>query len=214
MEFNRKSIDDFDPGEWTFKGSDHLLDLYAHGCPLVDLADKLNVSVGKIAKILKTDPAAYEIACQGLQKLKNAKLRRVSALSTDAMIEFLEKKRAAVAALPEMQEELAGLIIEAVRQNWKTVKADSDADIEAVIAAHEGLNRIQTLEKEIDLAREIRLKDISAIGEAADRRADLNEGKATERIENVGTELTLEDVEQAIQASKDAGTGIDNGSIS
>jgi len=58
-----------------------------------------------------------------------------------------------------------------------------------------------------------KLKDISTVGENAERRADLNEGKATDRIVNVGIEPTKEEWSEFWKAQKEAGNGLDTESI-
>lgn len=58
------------------------------------------------------------------------------------------------------------------------------------------------------------IKNIQTVGEAAERRADLNEGKPTERKEAIGREMTIEEMKEHILKVEDAGTGLDEKSIS
>jgi len=54
-----------------------------------------------------------------------------------------------------------------------------------------------------------RLKDISIVGETAERRADLNEGKVTDRVETVEKPMTAQEWREFLQQVHDAGTGLD-----
>lgn len=87
-----------------------------------------------------------------------------------------------------------------------------DIQLETLEYYHERLTDTTVNE---DKKQEIRdkLKDISTVGESAERRADLNEGKATERVINVGMEPTKEEWEEFWKAQGAAGTGIDTESI-
>lgn len=59
----------------------------------------------------------------------------------------------------------------------------------------------------VSLSKE--MSTIIKIGETSERRADLNEGKPTERTAIVET-LSLEDIEERIAEAKDAGNGLDS----
>lgn len=61
------------------------------------------------------------------------------------------------------------------------------------------------------LEKEIR--NIISINEAAERRADLNEGKPTERVASSGEELSPEDWNKLWQRVGNAGNGLDTESI-
>ena len=61
------------------------------------------------------------------------------------------------------------------------------------------------------LMKEIR--NIDAIGESAEKRADLNEGKPTERIDTMNDPLTQDEIKQLAEELQNAGNGLDHSSL-
>lgn len=159
--------------------------------------------------MLQSDPDRYQKAKSELASFRNAKYRRAGALAIDIQLETLERLRGLIANLPVIEEEACRLGIQSVVEGWQAALDDPEARQEAA----RGLARLSALERMIQKVRSIRLREISAVGEAAERRADLNEGKATARVEMADDELTLEEVEATLREAKEAGTGIDHGSI-
>ena len=88
-----------------------------------------------------------------------------------------------------------------------------DIQLDTLEHYHHQLHSEDTSESDRQEIRE-RIKEISTIGESAERRADLNEGKATEIHENRDVPMSIEDLKNYVKQVQDAGTGLDTKSIS
>jgi len=148
----------------TFK----MLEMYAGGRHVADIADHVHLSVNAFYARFKEFPEDYQSAKDRLLKFRNAKYRRVGALSIDIQLQTLEHY-------------------------------------------HELLLTETTSEDCKEYIRS-KIKDISAIGESAERRADLNEGKVTERLA-FERPLSLEEQREIFLKAQQAGNGLDTESI-
>lgn len=146
-----------------------MIAMYTDGVSVADIALSFGwASKSQVYRRLNEFPAKYEEAKKHLLQKRNAKYRRVGALSLDIQLNALE----------HYQEKLA---------------------FES------------TPEKEKQEIRD-KLKDISSIGESAERRADLNEGKVTDHIK-VDREPTPDEWKLFWKRNEEAGNGLDTESI-
>ena len=189
--------------------------MYADGDQLADIATEFGCSPPTISKRLKEFPVKLDDAKKQRAEFRNAKYRRIGALAVDLQIESLENGQRILAAEPEFIKELEDLQMEAIEGDYddklesetKEFKIDADLKIQILKTHH----RIIWLKEMINQAGQVRgnLKTLSAVGDTAERRADLNEGKPTERTEITET-LSMEEMEQRMKAAKEAGNGIDS----
>jgi predicted DNA-binding protein YlxM (UPF0122 family) len=118
--------------------TERMLAKYAAGVEVADIADDFETSYKAVYDLMREHPDEYAEAKLELLKHRNAKHRRISALSVDIQLGVLD-------AIIE-----AGGVV-------------TDKELASVIK----------------------------MGETADRRADLNEGKATEITESKGTTMEI-----------------------
>jgi len=208
-----------------------LFAMYADGVQVADIADSFGVSVNTIYKRLNEFPQKYAEAKKRLAKKRNAKYRRIGALASDIQLQTLENSLKLFRKESEWIEELEKLQSEWDEKNYEYYykhlydedETDKDGNVTKAIEIdadtrkkiNKLVRRIGRLKKLIQSAEDVRgkIKDISAVGENSERRADLNEGKATDRIVNVGIEPTKEEWEEFWKAQREAGNGLDTESI-
>lgn len=129
-------VDEQEPINFT---TERMLAKYAAGVQVANIADDFEVSYANVYSTMKEHPDAYAAAKLELLKHRNAKHRRLSALTIDVQLDYVHHL--------------------------------SNKDISDLTD-----KEVATLQK---------------IGEASDRRADLNEGKATEITENKGVTMEI-----------------------
>jgi hypothetical protein len=190
--------------------------MYADGVPVADIALEFGwSSPGPVYERLNSFPKKYAEAKKHLAEKRNAKYRRVGALAVDIQTGTLEEYQARLAKEPELKAEYNKLLLESAENGYEDILESEDADIEKKKAVRIRMMKISQFKETLLNIEGIRknLKDISTIGESAERRADLNEGKATERVINVGMEPTPEEWQEFWNKQKEAGNGLDIESI-
>ena len=188
-----------------------LFAMYADGVQVADIATSFSVTTGTIYKRLNEFPKKYAEAKKQLAKKRNAKYRRIGALASDIQLNTLEHYR----SLLEQEDELAAKQIGLIREICELKKSETKDSDSVQAELSQKKTELYLLEIQLNRISAIRdkIKDISTVGENAERRADLNEGKATDRIVNVGIEPTKEEWEEFWKAQKEAGNGLDTESI-
>lgn len=204
---NQQSID-FD----TYR----LLSMYAEGVSTADIALAFDwVSPGTVYTHLKHFPKEYKEAKQKLIEKRNAKYRRAGVLAIDIQIATLENAQKLIYQEHSLLEELEELQLKTIefRYDEKRIAEGTPDDVKIEIEKHN--RRILQIENALNVISDIRanIKDFKDVGEAAERRADLNEGKPTERTEDINRPMTVTELETCLKSIKDAGTGLDNHSI-
>jgi len=193
-----------------------LYSMYGEGVAVSDIALVFGwASTGAVYAHLKQFPAKYKEAKILLLQKRNAKYRRVGALSVDIQLETLETMKGLLEKEQSLLEEIESLELKTIEGRYDTKLLDKNIaeDVKVEIQKHN--RRIEQIHNALESIGNIRaeIKDISNIGENAERRADLNEGKPTERVQEVGREPTESEWKAYWQAQREAGNGLDNGSI-
>lgn len=214
-EIDKNLLDDSDSQSIDFD-SYRLLSMYAEGVSAADIALVFGwVSPATVYTHLKQFPKEYKEAKQQLLEKRNAKYRRAGALAIDIQIESLENAKKLLEQEQPLIEELNKLELESIDNSYDEMltKTDTSENQKIIIRKHN--RRIEQIQDTLKYISNIRsnIKDFKDVGESAERRADLNEGKPTERTEDINRPMTVSELEAHLKAIKDAGTGLDKQSI-
>ncbi len=193
-----------------------LFAMYADGVPVAEIALAFGwASPTTVYQHLNQFPEKYAEAKKHLLEKRNAKYRRTGSLAVDIQIHTLEEYHRRLMNEPELKTEYSKLILESVENGYGDIIDKDKSNPELKRKARICIIKIEQLRETLLNIEWIRknVKDIAAIGDTAEKRADLNEGKATERVVNVGLEPTKEEWEEFWKAQKSAGVGIDSESI-
>jgi hypothetical protein len=211
--------------------------MYSDGEQLADIGTAFSVCSTTITKRMKDFPQKLDDAKKKRAEYRNAKYRRIGALAADLLIDSLENSTRIRAAEKKNQEELDDLEFSSIDKDYKgklkldekysevteTVYSDGkdpkeiktvtgcklDPILKATILKDMyRMDRLKALIKQAGIDRG-NTKDPSSVGETSEKRADLNEGKPTERTET-NTTLSLEEVKKRIEDAENAGTGLDS----
>ena len=165
--------------------------MYADGVDVVDIANLLSCSTTKIYATMNEHPQDKDEAKRRRTEKRNAKYRRVGALAVDIQIRTLEGYQELLDEENILRDELSELELEAVKGDYEHLSTKENVPEEIRLHTH----KIQQLRQRLSEADMIRdsLKTIVLAGESAEKRADLNEGKATERTEFTGN-MTVADM--------------------
>ena len=170
--------------------------LYGNGLRVTDIAVELGQAPGTVYNHMKDFPVEYAKSKHRHIAHRVAKYRRVGALAVDIQIDTLEGYKELLASeeaeaekLAKMEQEYRDAGHEVVMTQIEYALKHKDGVLppeDKMRAANEAAHKVACQRGKLNQIQAIRasLKDISAIGEAAEKRADLNEGKATERSES------------------------------
>jgi len=167
-----------------------MFDLYAEGLTQAEIAAEVNESQATVSKTLRTWPAHYARAKDKARSHRTAKYRRIAAKAADIQLGELERIQNLVAMEDQIRKEVIELKEIQAREGHSELIHDPDTPLEVLkrVSSTEMLLSQKSREiEDIDRMRKT-LKDYNAIYEAAEKRADLNEGKASE-ILDVGNNL-------------------------
>ena len=144
-----------------------MLGMYGQGIPVSEIVNRMGFeSPNTFYLRMKDFPIQYADAKRKLVELRIAKYRRIGALASDILMATLEQKNNLLSQKDTIKAELKAKQLQLSECPTKELEQDI-AELESLLA-------------EIS---EIDLKAMSVVAESAERRADLNEGNPTERIE-------------------------------
>jgi hypothetical protein len=186
-------MDDQEPIQLDFE-TNQMLSMYANGVSVADIGDKFHKGVNAIYSRMKEHPRDYEAAKGELAMMRNAKYRRAGALAIDLQVGTLEHCHKILGVELKYLAELEKLELAIIENDYDNIVDDPEASQEEKIEARKAIRKRDKVKEITNEAATIRgqFKDFSKVGETAERRADLNEGKATEITEHKGTTLKIE----------------------
>jgi hypothetical protein len=184
---------------------DRILARYADGDTAAEIGAEFNRTVNWVYSQMAAFPERYDEAKARRQLISTGRYRRIAALSQGIQITTLEKFMALLPQEDTLAAEMLEINAKAIREDWEAIKlAYSEACVSAAAAKNpkpappaelmevwRQEARRQEVEdklKQIDYIHS-KLKDISLVGSAAEKQADLDDGKPTERVDNQGVQI-------------------------
>lgn len=182
-----------------------IMAMYADGCSVAEIGAAYHRSVHWVYQQMAQFPDRKEEAKARRQLVRTGKYRRIASLSQDFQINTMEKFLDLLSREDDLREELAAIEEKAMKENWERVKSEysnacnnasktkelNPAPIEELMAVWRQEARRQRIEEQLDQINLIqsKIKDISLIGAAAEKQADLDDGKPTVRVDNQGVQI-------------------------
>lgn len=184
-----------------------ILALYADGRSAAEIGVEYCRGVAWVYQQMAQFPERREEAKARRQVLRTGKYRRIAALSQDLQIKTMEKYFILLEQEDNLCEELAGICEIAVREDWTEIKDAFAAAVKEAIKTdnprpspppeimeiwQQEARQQQIEDKLVEIAFiKSKLKDISLVGAAAEKQADLDDGKPTERVDNQGVQIVV-----------------------
>jgi hypothetical protein len=184
-----------------------ILALYADGHSVAEIGAEYRRGVNWVYQQMAQFPDRYDEAKARRQVLRTGRYRRIAALSQKVQIKTLEKYEALLSQEDALAAEMLEINAKAIREDWAAVKlAFAEAMAEArkneedppappaeLLAIWRQEARRQEIEEKLEQISHIhsKLKDISLVGSAAEKQADLDDGKPTARVDNQGVQIVV-----------------------
>jgi hypothetical protein len=190
-----------------------ILALYADGHTAAEIGAEYRRGVNWVYQQMAQFPDRYEEAKARRQAIRTGRYRRIAALSQGVQIKTLETYQALLDKEDKILEELAAMELQASQEDWEgTVSRFNEAcelsnhgvkgkngnmapipTPESITLTRTKLWQLGNLRAQASSIAQIKakLKDISLVGAAAEKQADLDEGKPTERVDNQGVQIVV-----------------------
>ena len=194
-----KGIFDFDQAR--------ILALYADGYSAAEIGAEYHRSVNWVYAQMAQFPDRKDEAKARRQFIRTGKYRRIAASSQHIQIKTLDKYISLLDQEDDLREEIAGIREKATVEDWESVKLVYAETIVEAAKEHQSRPapppelmeiwrqeaRQQEIEAKLDeiVCVRSKLKDIALVGAAAEKQADLDDGKPTERVDNQGVQIVV-----------------------
>jgi hypothetical protein len=182
-----------------------ILALYADGYSIAEIGAEYHRAASWVYAQMAQFPDRKDEAKARRQEIRTGKYRRIAALSQHVQIKTLDKYIELLHQEDALCEEFTGLIELSMVQDWEAIlqsyrescfeaakeKQPKPSPPPELLEIWRKKYRQREIEAKLDEITHIRskLKDISIVGAAAEKQADLDDGKPTERVDNQGVQI-------------------------